>query len=86
MQFSDTHCRTWFYYLTVVLFCFQLKHLEVFRLKSIRREIKETEEITAQRVVKRAAAKEQKMYQPAMLSGYKFEQPVNTLFVQWGTE
>ena len=53
----------------------------MFRLKSIRREIKETEEITAQRVVKRAEAKEKKMYQPAMLSGYKFEEPVKTKFL-----
>ena len=58
----------------------------MFRLKSIRREIKETEEITAQRVVKRAAAKEQKMYQPAMLSGYKFEEPVNIHFLYFESD
>ena len=53
----------------------------MFRLKSIRREIKQNEQVTAERQVKKAKAKEAKLYQPAMLSGYKFEEPVNVLLV-----
>ncbi len=53
----------------------------MFRLKSIRREIKQNEQVTAERQVKKAKAKEAKLYQPAMLSGYKFEEPVNVLAV-----
>ena len=58
-----------------------MRNSEVFRLKSIRREIKENEQVTAERMVRKAKAKEAKLYKPAMLSGYKFEAPVNVLVV-----
>jgi hypothetical protein len=58
-------------------FKLQLKHAEIFRLKSIKRELKEQDQITAERVQRRAQAKVEKMLKPAMLSNYKFEEPVS---------
>ena len=58
-------------------FKLQLKHSEIFRLKSIKRELKEQDQVTAERVQRRANAKADKMLKPAMLSGYKFEEPVS---------
>nr|SVE76428.1 EOG090X07H9 [Daphnia longispina] len=49
--------------------------LEFDRLRSIRREIRKSEELTVKRIEIRKKEKEAKMFKPAMLSKYKYEPP-----------
>ena len=47
----------------------------VFSLRSIRREIRESEELTKQRIEQRQKDKEAKLSKPAVLGRYKYEEP-----------
>nr|SVE74226.1 EOG090X07H9 [Daphnia barbata] len=49
--------------------------LEFQRLRSIRREIRKSEELTAKRIEGRKKQKEAKMFKPAILGRYKYEPP-----------
>merc|ERR1712002_125809 len=51
----------------------KIKEIEISRLKSIRKELKSEEELTAENEEKRKAAKEEKMAGPLKLSNYNYE-------------
>ena len=44
-------------------------------MRSIRRELRKSEELTVKRIEIRKKEKEAKMFKPAMLSKYKYEPP-----------